>query len=151
MDPGDGHVLFDTEILTMNLTGSNPFGTGVVMIRESPTLPSHGRFQQLDPAGSFFRCDSFFDVFFEVSLDGGMTWNPTQTSGRISNPSVGAYPPNSEMFLGPPTDLVVQEAGSTTTLAIIRNWWWWWLPWYEYYVPYIDIPPPNTLVNTCRL
>jgi hypothetical protein len=61
---------FQTEMLAMNLVG------GGMMVRESPTLPSLGQ-TSITPG---FTVDSFFDVFTELSLDGGSTWIP-QTTG----------------------------------------------------------------------
>lgn len=65
---------FDTEMLAMDLTGSSPLGP--FMIRESPTLRSTGRTTITDLGGGDFRIDSFFDVFTEMSIDGGATWFP---------------------------------------------------------------------------
>ena len=64
---------FDTEIVSMNLTGGDlPPG---VMLRESQSRPSTGKHSvELDPGG--FHVDSFFDIFFELSVDGGRTWAP---------------------------------------------------------------------------
>jgi hypothetical protein len=60
---------FDTEMLQMNLIA----GSGV-MIRESPTKASLGKTSITDIGGGMFHIDSFFDVFTELSVDGGMTW-----------------------------------------------------------------------------
>lgn len=61
---------FPTEMLSMSLTGP-----GSVMIRESPTLQSTGQTSvQSVPSG--FQIDSFFDVFTELSVDGGLSWIP---------------------------------------------------------------------------
>jgi hypothetical protein len=69
---------FDTEMLSMSLTGSIPpaLGGGTFMIRESPTLQSTGQTTITDIGGGLFRIDSFFDVFTELSIDGGATWMP---------------------------------------------------------------------------
>lgn len=72
--------MFDTEMLSMNISGGTmPPG---VMIRESPTRASTGR-TTIMPMGSMYSIDSFFDVFTEVSFDGGQTWNQASTSGRV--------------------------------------------------------------------
>jgi hypothetical protein len=64
---------FDTEMLLLNISGGSlPPG---VMLRESPTRASSGR-MSVRPFGSGYRISSFFDVFFEISLDMGMTWSP---------------------------------------------------------------------------
>jgi hypothetical protein len=47
-------------------------------------------------------CDSFFDIFIEVSTDGGDTWQPTNTQGQAhwrfsADPAVGVRPIHAEM------------------------------------------------------
>ena len=46
------------------------------MIRESPTLQSTGQVTIADIGGGLYQIDSFFDVFTELSIDGGATWMP---------------------------------------------------------------------------
>jgi hypothetical protein len=72
---------FDVELLALSPMNVPP-GTQV-MLRESPTRASTGKTSVRSlpaPAGGY-RISSFFDVFTEVSLDGGQTWssvvNPT--------------------------------------------------------------------------
>jgi hypothetical protein len=70
---------FDIEILSMDM--------GVPMtpyrFRESPTLPSHGKLSvRPAPEGGFYM-DSFFDVFTELSLDGGTSWVPGDTASML--------------------------------------------------------------------
>ena len=66
-----GARLFDTEMLSLDLDGG-PF----FKIRESPTKQSLGlTLIENEPAGTF-RIGSFFDVFTELSVDGGQTWQP---------------------------------------------------------------------------
>lgn len=64
---------FDTEMLQFNVSG----GTipGGLLIRESPTRASTGRFDFLAVSEGEYRLCSFFDIFFEVSVDGGMSWS----------------------------------------------------------------------------
>jgi len=64
---------YDTEMVQLDLFGG---GLGSTMIRESPTHASTGPTTIEDLGGGSFRIDSFFDVFFELSLDGGVTWAP---------------------------------------------------------------------------
>lgn len=66
---------FQTEMLSMNLT-TNLLGA---MVRESPTLPSLGQTTITPIGGGLYHIDSFFDVFTELSLDGGQTWLPDST------------------------------------------------------------------------
>lgn len=67
---------FQTEMLSLSLSGSSPFGP--FLIRESPTLPSLGQTTISNIGGGLFHIDSFFDVFTELSVDNGATWIPSQ-------------------------------------------------------------------------
>ena len=72
---------FQTEMLSLNLQGTVP-GLGAFMIRESPTLQSTGQVSIVQLPGGLYQNDSFFDVFTELSIDGGATWMPgTQVRG----------------------------------------------------------------------
>ena len=68
---------FQTEMLQLDLSG------GGIMVRESPTLASLGQTSIADIGGGMFKIDSFFDVFTELSLDGGTTWSPSTGSHRV--------------------------------------------------------------------
>jgi hypothetical protein len=79
--------VYQTEMLMLNLQGqvlSQPF-----MIRESPTLASPGvtTTQDMcplcDPPFVRYQISSFFDVFTELSIDGGATWVPSPSSVRL--------------------------------------------------------------------
>jgi hypothetical protein len=72
---------FDTEMLSMDLTGASPLGP--FMIRESPTLPSIGKTSITDLGGGMYHIDSFFDVFTELSLD-GVNWIPSSGPARVN-------------------------------------------------------------------
>jgi len=72
---------FDAEILSLDIAGGGlPIG---VQIRESPTKASTGHSSVTPLAGGGgYMIDSFFDIFTEVSTDGGGSWwQATQTSG----------------------------------------------------------------------
>src|SRR5439155_24688532 len=71
---------FNTEMLALNLQGSSPFGP--FMIRESPTRQSLGR-HTIRSDGTLFRIGSFFDVFLELSVDGGASWIPANRAIRV--------------------------------------------------------------------
>jgi len=75
-------------MLAMNLSG------GGALVRESPTLPSLGRTTITDQGGGLYRIDSFFDVFTELSLDGGQTWMPSSGSTLVE-----LVPEPSSLFL----------------------------------------------------
>jgi hypothetical protein len=65
--------VFDTEMLELNISGDfNP--ASHFLIRESPTLASTGKTTVEALPGGQFRIDSFFDIFTEMSVDGGQTW-----------------------------------------------------------------------------
>lgn len=65
---------FQTEMLSMAVSGTTPLGP--FTIRESPTLASRGTTTIESIGGGMYRISSFFDVFTEVSVDGGQTWIP---------------------------------------------------------------------------
>ena len=84
-------LVFSTEMLQLDLSGGSlPAG---VMIRESPTLQSTGQIRQRDLGGGQYSVDSFFDIFTELSFDGGQSWFPsnqplhTTTIERSPTPS----------------------------------------------------------------
>jgi hypothetical protein len=78
---------FDTELVTFELGGSTaPAGA---MVRESPSVASTGRTTITALSGGQYRIESFYDVWLELSLDGGGTWHPAEEVVR--------------MTLGPPT------------------------------------------------
>lgn len=82
---------YQTEMLAMNLSGGNlPAG---VMIRESPTLQSTGQ-HSVSPNGANYTIDSFFDVFIELSTDGGQTWSPASNPFHLEiQPSTNGWIP----------------------------------------------------------
>ena len=47
-----------------------------VMLRESPMYASTGETTITDLEDGTYYIDSFFDIFTELSVDGGMTWMP---------------------------------------------------------------------------
>src|SRR5204863_1952694 len=73
---------FNTEMLQLDLSGTSPFGP--YMIRESPTLSSTGQTTVNNIGGGLFHIDSFFDVFTELSIDGGNTWIPSDSSTHVN-------------------------------------------------------------------
>ena len=86
---------FVTEMLQLDISGL----PGGAMIRESPTLASTGTTTLSDAGGGLFRIDSFFDVFTELSLDGGQTWIPS--SNGSSHQAIPNVPePGSVLLLG---------------------------------------------------
>lgn len=109
---------FDTEMLALNIQGGAlPPG---VMIRESPTKQSLGRtsVQQLTggAAGAgkgapvSYDISSSFDIFTEVSTDGGQTWNPALTGPVSMMLENETSPP----CAGPAAMQIVRGASSVT-------------------------------------
>ena len=76
--PQGPDLVFDTELVALDLVGID------FKLRESPTLPSPGRITRTDLGGGQYRIDSFFDVFTELSLDGGQTWFPSNQQLHIT-------------------------------------------------------------------
>jgi hypothetical protein len=63
---------FQTEIVSMSLSGN--VGPTLVELRESPLEASAGQATITDLGGGLYHIDSFFDVFTELSVDGGNSW-----------------------------------------------------------------------------
>jgi hypothetical protein len=81
-DESQDRRFFDTEMLQLDISGGTlPPGT---MLRESPTRASTGRTTiRTDAGGGGYHIDSFFDVFFEISVDGGTIWSPRSNTVRV--------------------------------------------------------------------
>ena len=92
-----GTSVFDTEMLQLDLAGGSAGSTlpPGVMLRESPTLQSTGQTSITDIGGGQFKIDSFFDVFTELSVDGGQTWTPSNAPLHL----VGGVPEPSTLML----------------------------------------------------
>ncbi len=73
---------WDTEILSMNLTGD--VGGIPIEIRESPSLPSVGQTTVTAIGGGRWQIDSFFDVYTELSIAGGPFQPQTNPAGRMT-------------------------------------------------------------------
>jgi hypothetical protein len=87
--------VFATEITSLLLSAPD---FGGLLLRESPTLPSTGQTTITPIGGGMFHIESFFDVFTELSLDGGATWSP-DTSGPAHIVLTSAVPEPSTMAL----------------------------------------------------
>ena len=73
---------FDVEMISMTLVGGTlPPG---VIARESTSQHSVGQTTIQDVGGGLYHIDSFFDVFTELSLDGGATFLPAQNTMHIT-------------------------------------------------------------------
>ena len=82
MSDVDGTEIFDTEMVQLNIVGGDlPPGA---MIRESPTANSRGGTAIRAQANGQYHIDSFFDVFTELSVDGGQTWTAADAPARVT-------------------------------------------------------------------
>ena len=81
MTGGSGTTM-NTELTQMNANISSSLGT--ILLRESPTLHSYGQTDITGPSGGYYFIDSFFDVFTELSLDGGISWLPSTSSSDLT-------------------------------------------------------------------
>ena len=78
---------FDTQMLQLDISGGTfPAGT---MIRQSPSNTSVGQETETTGSGGF-HVSSFFDIFTEVSLDGGSTWTPASAGDQVTLSVPGA-------------------------------------------------------------
>lgn len=120
---------YATEITQMNLDGTVPgFGNLPLMLRASPTLPSLGQHTvQPDPRG--YRISSFFDVFTELSTDGGTTWVPADRSIRMT---ASAPPP------APGPIFITKTSSTQVTLQWLGNFTLQSTP--SLSVPFTDVP-----------
>ena len=90
---------FNTELLAFDMSGDIT-GLGTLLIRESPTLASLGQTSVTSIPGTtpLFQIESFFDIFTEISIDGGQTWIP-QTGGPTRVDLQSAAPEPGTWFL----------------------------------------------------
>jgi hypothetical protein len=86
---GQGQDLYSATLDQLNVSGGGlPFG---VQFRESPIQSSTGQASVLLQDHGY-QIDSFFDVWMELSLDGGMTWYPSFTTCHIVLGPFGVVP-----------------------------------------------------------
>lgn len=138
---GDGKMEIQTELVSMELTSPNPFGTGILRLRESPTRPSVGRITEVN-AGHNFPADSFFDIFVEVDLpSGGSVQN--FTPAHISRNGITQIPSIGELHCDDGTDTELKTEPTGPTVARLRRIRWIPIPWYEYFVIFINQPKPT--------
>ena len=107
---------FQTEMLSLNLQGTVP-GLGAFMIRESPTKQSTGQVSIVQLPGGMYQIDSFFDVFTELSIDGGASWMPgTQVRGGPAYAGHVTLEPAPE-----PTSMSLLALGAASVAGFIRR------------------------------
>ena len=123
---------FDTEMLSLDLSGDSP-SFGPIMLRESPTKQSLGKHTIApDPRG--YRVSSFFDVFLELSTDGGVNWIPANRSIRLL-PSLPPAVPGSIFASQIGTSVVVQWQNNFTLQSTPSL----------QHIPFTDVKGPVTI------
>jgi hypothetical protein len=133
-------ALFDTEMLQLDLSFSAPGST--LRLRESPTLPSYGETALQQMADGSFQLNSFFDIFTELSLDGGQTWQaptngPTHvelqpSALRMKAPVANMPPTNGQFNLAGRAQYVAAGSGIVLSNVVVRNM-----------SPSFPLPPPG--------
>lgn len=99
---------FDIEVVSMALTGFHPVplnggGTinlGLQLLEGQPAV-ADGHVTVLKLGGGGFAVDSFFDVFVELSVDGGSSYHPSQEASQLrllSQNHVVPEPASSALF-----------------------------------------------------
>ena len=98
------------EMLQLDLSGNG------ILLRESPTLQSTGQ-TTVRPVSGGYMISSFFDIFTEMSMDGGNTWQPAQQAGHVEmQPDPKQVTPVSEptTLLPPPNGAYVSARSNGT-------------------------------------
>ena len=104
---GDGlTAYYDTEMLQLDVSGGG-LSPGVC-IRESPTRASLGRTTATALTGGGYDIDSFFDIYTEVSVDGGSSWWPT-----LAGPGVVTLQPPDPLAVACPSNVTVRASART--------------------------------------
>ena len=112
---------FQTEMLQLDLSGGN-FPSGL-RLRESPSRPSIGRISITSNVDGTYRMSGYFDVFTEVSTDGGQSWQSSS---------------------GPPSRLTLQREDLSHAVPLLST------PWLVLYIMLIVIAGIISLVYNKR-
>ncbi len=121
---------FDTEMLSLVLFGAGP--SGAFMLRESPTKQSLGKHTLgSDPRG--YRVSSYFDVWFELSTDDGLSWSPASRAMRVLASMPPAVP--GTIFTKPIGNTIVLQWQNAFTLQSTPS----------LRVPFTDVQGPVTV------
>lgn len=117
LDSG-GTEYYSTEILQMAIQGGSlPDG---FMLRESPlAADSSTGLLRLRPVPGGYQIDSFFDVFYQVSIDGGLSWVPDDNQTSVlhaSGPAVLPFLVLNDIFIGN-TQTICYDATENITVG----------------------------------
>lgn len=116
----------DTEIIALELTGSNPL-LGPVIVRESPTQRSNGVVQQIgrdpkDKDATDFPANSFFQVFVEIEFPTEGVTLANEQPVLMENQGIRSIPPIGSEYqsFGEPVPLVDAQTGGPTQFCIVH-------------------------------
>jgi len=115
-DPGDGHYMISTQILSMNLVGTS-MHVGPITIMQSPLNKSFGAIREVN-AHVEFPADSFFDVFVAIQVPALSTTfysDSTHMSATINN-----IPPWGATYMGPGNLTYLREENGTIIGGIVH-------------------------------
>jgi hypothetical protein len=123
-DDGDGFDEVNTELISLDLTGSGPFGP--VTLRLDPTRQSQGEVEEtangtpgtldIDPFGTGGQGDSFFDI---PSMIEGLPPGPLFSQDKVNvQATVGSTPPTNETFVATELVQLVLSDGSSSPLVL---------------------------------
>jgi hypothetical protein len=113
---------YDTEMIQIDASiDAGAFGT--LMIRESPTKASIGE-TDVKYGSNDYYIDSFFDVFVEISLDGGQNWYPgaSYSTDGGQNWQFGDHPVHLIGTPEPGTITLLTAAGVCLLTLAWRRW-----------------------------
>ncbi len=156
------------EIVSLDLSGTSTLG--VLRLRESPTLPSKGRSSQRQPESEMVL-DSFFDIFTEIELGGGLATVHNGEATHLDDvsdtqsipftrlmPATNSATPQEvyNPFDSGPVSIPLLDANNNPTgitLLSCRIIFWPWVDCYHttcslLYVPLNPAGPPRTVVLT---
>ena len=104
------------EITGLSLSGGSLPGS--LMLRESPTLPSRGKTTIRQTADGTYRSSSFFDIFMEVSLNGGVSWGACVDGScrALLQPVTHEFSPPDDHF--PPLGSEISQAVKGTNVCL---------------------------------
>jgi hypothetical protein len=95
----NGNVFnFGTRMTQLDIHGLG--GNPNVWVRIDPNTPSNGQTTETVLGGGLFQISSFFDVFTDLSLDGGVTWSPSPTNASRVTLVESTPEPVSVLFAG---------------------------------------------------
>lgn len=79
---GDRTRTFDTELISFELQGTGAISH--ILVREGANAPSSGMTTITALSGGRSRVETYYDVWLDISLDGGATWTPADNPVRMT-------------------------------------------------------------------